>query len=144
MASEDAIPRRSEFRLLRPVLTRWGDNDVYGHINNVVYYAWFDTVVNAVLIERGIIDIAGTSPIFVVAETGCRYLASLAYPETAEIGLAVEHIGRHSIIYRLATFRAGEDTPLNIGRFVHVLVDRSTRDPVALPDEVRSKLADLC
>jgi acyl-CoA thioester hydrolase len=138
-----ARPDRSDFAVFRSVTTRWSDNDVYGHVNNVVHYSWFDTVVNALLIERGLVAVTGESPIFVVAETGCRYFASLAYPQTVEVGLAVARLGGRSITWRLGVFAAGGSEAASAGRFVHVCVDRRSRRPVAIPDDIRTVLERL-
>jgi acyl-CoA thioester hydrolase len=135
-----ARPDRSEFAAFRSVTTRWSDNDVYGHVNNVVHYAWFDTVVNALLIECGLISLSGPSPIFVVAETACRYFASLAYPQTVEVGLVIARLSQRSVTWRLGVFPAGEAEAASAGRFVHVCVDRESRRPVAIPDTVRLAL----
>lgn len=134
-------PHRHDFRVMRQVTTRWSDNDVYGHVNNVVYYSWFDTVVNAELIERGVLDPARGETIFVVAETRCRYFASVSFPETISVGIAVERLGETSVTYRLGVFgETGEDAAA-AGRFVHVCVTADGRRPVRIPDTVRAALA---
>lgn len=125
------------------ITTRWADNDAYGHVNNTVYYQWFDTAVNAWLIEAGLLDIARGDPIGLVVETGCRYAAPLAYPEPVEIGLAVEHLGRSSVRYRLGVFAQGAAAPAAEGHFVHVYVDRANRRPAELPEEWRHKLEEI-
>jgi acyl-CoA thioester hydrolase len=109
------------------------DNDVYGHINNVVYYSFFDTVVNRYLIESGALDIHRGGVIGLVVETGCQYFAPLAFPDEIEAGLLVERIGRSSVRYRVGLFRAGSEEAAAQGHFVHVYVDRETRRPVPLP-----------
>ncbi|HYF53495.1 MAG TPA: thioesterase family protein [Salinarimonas sp.] len=134
---------RAAFRLFRPIPTRWMDNDVYGHVNNVVYYSYFDTVVNAWLVERGLLDTAASPVIGLVVETACTYFRSLSFPETVEAGLAVAALGRSSVLYRLAIFKAGEDEAAAQGRFVHVYVDRGTQAPVPIPDPVRAALEPL-
>jgi acyl-CoA thioester hydrolase len=134
---------RAAYPVWREVGTRWGDNDAYGHVNNVIHYAWFDTVVNAWLIENGLLDVADGDPIGLVVETGCRYAASLGYPEPVEIGLGVEHLGRSSVRYRLGVFaKAGADAAAE-GHFVHVYVGRNDRRPVSLPDGWRAKLETI-
>lgn len=135
--------RRNECVVFREVPTRWMDNDVYGHVNNVVYYSWFDTAVNGYLIEASGTDIRKLSAIGVVAETGCRYLRSVSFPQTPQIGIAVEKLGRSSIVYRLGVFVAGEDDAVAIGRFVHVYVDEVTRRAVPVPDSIRLVVAPL-
>ncbi|MEA1833551.1 thioesterase family protein [Methylobacterium durans] len=120
--------------------TRWGDNDVYGHVNNVVYYAFFDTAVNGCLIEAGLLDIAGSSVIGLVVETGCRYFSGIAFPDRITAGVRVAHLGRSSVRYEIALFREEEDRAAAQGHFVHVHVDRETRRPVPLPDGMRAVL----
>ena len=134
---------RDTFVLLETVPTRWADNDIYGHVNNVAYYGFFDTVVNRVLIERCGLDIHGGAVIGLVVETGCRYFAPLAYPAPVEVGLRVERLGNSSVAYALGVFEEGAPRSAADGRFVHVYVDRETRRPVALPDAMRAGLAAL-
>lgn len=124
----------------REIGTRWSDNDAYGHVNNTVYYGWFDTAVNAWLIEAGLLDVADGDPIGLVVETGCRYARPLAYPEPVEVGLAVEAIGRSSVRYRLGVFAKGSDEAAADGHFIHVYVDRAGRRPAKLPDAWRAAL----
>ncbi|WP_189087805.1 acyl-CoA thioesterase [Deinococcus ruber] len=126
-----------------PLPTRWADNDMYGHINNVVYYSYFDTAVNALLIARGVLDPQQSSVIGLVVETGCQYFAPLSFPDLLSIGVGVERLGNSSVRYRLGVFRAGENTPAAQGFFVHVYVDSQTRRPVPLPQELRTVLAEL-
>jgi acyl-CoA thioester hydrolase len=141
--SRPALLPRSAYPVLRPLTTRWGDNDVYGHINNVVYYGWFDTAVNAWLIEQGLLDVAGGDPIGLVVETGCRYARSLAYPEPVEVGLGIEHVGRSSVRYGLGVFGQSSDEAAAQGHFVHVYVDRLSRRPVELPAAWRRTLLQI-
>lgn len=131
---------RDIYSAWQPITTRWADNDAYGHVNNTVYYAWFDTAVNAWLVGAGLLDIAAGDPIGLVVETGCRYARPLTFPEPVEVGLAVETIGRSSVRYRLGIFAAGQDEAAAEGHFVHVYVDRASRRPTALPDPWRGKL----
>ena len=133
-------PGRAEFKVWRKITTRWVDNDAYGHVNNTVYYEWFDSAVNAWMIEQGMLDIASGDPIALVVETRCTYAAPLTFPETVEIGLAVAQLGRSSIRYRIGVFAEGGDTAAAEGEFVHVVVDRSTRRPVEIPAEWQEKL----
>jgi acyl-CoA thioester hydrolase len=133
-------PGRAEFKVWRKITTRWVDNDAYGHVNNTVYYEWFDSAVNAWMIEQGMLDIASGDPIALVVETRCTYAAPLTFPETVEIGLAVAQLGRSSIRYRIGVFADGADTAAAEGEFVHVVVDRSTRRPVEIPAEWQEKL----
>ena len=138
-----ALLGRSSYPTFRAVPTRWSDNDVYGHVNNIVYYGWFDTVVNAWLIEAGLLDVGTSDPIGLVVETGCRYARSLAFPQLVEIGLAVEQIGTSSVRYRLGVFGSGCDEAAAEGHFVHVYVDRKRRRPVPIPDRWRQRLESL-
>ena len=137
-----ALPR-SAYRVFRPIGTRWSDNDVYGHVNNVVYYSWFDTAVNAHLIEQGALDIHAGGVIGLVIETQCNYFAPLAFPQTVWAGLRVAHLGSSSVRYEVGLFADGEDLAAACGHFVHVYVDRETRRPVPLPDILKSTLEAL-
>jgi acyl-CoA thioester hydrolase len=132
--------RRGEFKVWRDLSTRWADNDAYGHVNNTVYYAWFDTAVNAWLIEHGMLDVATGNPIALVVETRCSYASPLAFPQIVEAGLAVVAMGRSSIRYRIGIFAKDSETAAAEGEFVHVVVDRQSRRPVAIPDEWRREL----
>lgn len=134
---------RSAYRAWRTIPTRWADNDLYGHVNNVVHYSWFDTAVNAWLIEAGLLDTEEGNPIGLVVETGCRYFAPLSFPDAAEIGLAVARIGTSSVTYRLGIFAEGEGSAAAEGEFTHVYVDRDTRRPRPLPEAWRTKLEGL-
>ena len=134
---------RDAFRHFRPIATRWMDNDVYGHVNNVVYYAFFDTAVNAYLVERGLLDPARSETIGLVVETGCTYFASVAFPEALEAGLAVTRLGGSSVRYAAGLFRAGGTEAVAQGHFVHVYVERATGRPVPIPEAIRAALADL-
>jgi acyl-CoA thioester hydrolase len=134
---------RAAYRAWRVIPTRWADNDAYGHVNNVVHYAWFDTAVNAWLVEAGLLDIEHGDPIGLVVETGCRYFAPLSFPESAEVGIAVERLGNSSVTYRLGIFAEGSGEPAAEGEFTHVYVDRATRRPAALPEGWRAKLGSL-
>lgn len=148
-ASPDRTPvrpqpqTRSLYRVFRPIGTRWADNDVYGHVNNVVYYSWFDTAVNAYLIEQGVLDIHAGEVIGLVIETQCHYFAPLAFPQTVHAGLRVAHLGRSSVRYEVGLFAEGEDLCAACGHFIHVYVDRQTRRPVPLPDALRKTLETL-
>ncbi len=136
-------PTRSDYRVLRPIPTRWMDNDHYGHVNNVVYYSFFDTAVNGWLIDATGTDIRTLPAIGLVVETSCRFLASLSFPDQLEIGLALEKIGTSSIVYRIAIFRVGNPPAAALGRFVHVYVDPYTRRPVPIPAIVRVAVEQL-
>ena len=134
---------RSAYRVLRPITTRWADNDVYGHVNNVVYYSWFDTAVNAHLIEQGALDIHHGPVIGLVIETQCNYFAPLAFPQTVWAGLRVAHMGTSSVRYEVGLFADGEDLAAACGHLVHVYVDRLTRRPVPLPAPLKTTLETL-
>ncbi|HEY9094712.1 MAG TPA: thioesterase family protein, partial [Hydrogenophaga sp.] len=134
---------RSAYPVFRSITTRWMDNDVYGHVNNVVYYSWFDTAVNAHLIEQGALDIHAGEVIGLVIETQCNYFAPLAFPQTIEAGIRVAHMGKSSVRYEVGLFAAGEAIAAACGHFVHVYVDRETRRPVALPAALKTTLETL-
>ena len=136
-------PTRADFRKLYPIQPRWSDNDVYGHINNVIYYEYFDTAVNMWLVESEILDIEKSPIISIVVETGCTYFESAAYPEQLEAAIAVDRIGTSSIVYATGIFRRDVDHALCAGRFVHVTVDRATMRPVPIPEDMRAKLGTL-
>ena len=123
--------------------TRWADNDAYGHVNNTVYYQWFDSAVNAWLVSEGLLDIAAGDPIALVVETRCSYHAPLSFPGEVEVGLAIADVGRSSVRYRIGVFAAGANVAAADGEFVHVAVDRTTRRPVPWPDAWRSAFAKL-
>lgn len=143
MSERPARLSRSAFRLFRPIATRWMDNDVYGHVNNVHYYSYFDSAVNGWLIEEGLLDVARSPVIGLVVETGCTYFESVAFPERLEAGIAVAHLGRSSVRYRIGIFREGEELAAAQGHFVHVHVDRATQRPVDIPPRVREALKAL-
>lgn len=134
---------REDFRVFRTIGTRWADNDVYGHVNNVVYYSWFDTAVNAHLIEAGALDIHQGPVIGLVIETQCNYFAPLAFPQNVEAGLRVAHLGSSSVRYEVGLFAEGESLSAACGHFVHVYVDRHTRRPVPLPETLKTTLETL-
>lgn len=134
---------RDHYRVFRDITTRWMDNDAYGHVNNVVYYSWFDTAVNAYLIERGVLDIERGSPIGLVIETQCNYFEPLAFPQTIEAGIRVGMIGSSSVRYEVGLFAKGAPLCAARGHFVHVYVDRISRRPGALPTEWLSVLKEL-
>ena len=141
--AEATVGRRAGYGHFRPVPTRWMDNDVYGHVNNVVYYSYFDTVVNLYLVEEGGLDFASGPVIGIVAESMCRYRKPLAYPEIIEAGLRVGRLGNSSVRYEIGLFRAGDDEAAAEGHFVHVFVDRDTRRPTPIPAGMRAALARI-
>ena len=134
---------RDSYRHFQPITTRWMDNDVYGHVNNVVYYSFFDTAVNRYLVQAGALDIHEGAVIGLVIETHCNYFAPLAFPQTVEAGLRVGHIGTSSVRYEVGLFAEGEPSSAAHGHFVHVYVDRATRRPVPLPDQFMRALHAL-
>ena len=134
---------RSDFAAFQRFTLRWADNDSYGHVNNTVYYQWFDSAVNAWLVDQGLLDIAAGDPIALVVETRCTYRAPLTFPGEVEVGLAVENLGRTSVRYRVGVFAAGDDEAGAEGEFVHVAVDRASRRPVPWPAEWRRAFAAI-
>ena len=134
---------RSAYKVFRTISTRWMDNDAYGHVNNVVYYSWFDTVVNAHLIEEGALDIHHGETIGLVIETQCNYFAPIEFPQAVEAGLRVAHLGRTSVRYEVGLFVQGEPLTAAKGHFVHVYVDRKTRRPAHLPTKLKAVLEAL-
>ena len=134
---------RSDYPHFRPITTRWHDNDIYGHVNNVTYYSFFDSAVNTYLIEVGGLDIHNGSVVGFVVSSSCDYFASIAFPDAIEIGLRVGKLGNSSVQYELAVFKAGEDEACAAGRFVHVFVDRQTNRPLPIPEGLRAALALL-
>ena len=138
-----APARRADFPVLRAITTRWHDNDLYGHVNNVVYYAFFDTAVNGYLIAASGTDIRDLPAFGIVTETSCRFMRELSFPDTVYAGLALEKLGNTSVIYRIGLFRNDETEPAAIGRFVHVYVDSTTRRPVPVPAPIRAALTAL-
>ena len=134
---------RSAYRAFRTITTRWMDNDAYGHVNNVVYYSWFDTVVNAHLIEQGALTVQHGEIIGLVIETQCNYFASVEFPQTVEAGLRVARIGRSSARYEVGLFIQGASMTVAKGHFIHVYVDRATRRPVDLPLKLKTVLEGL-
>jgi acyl-CoA thioester hydrolase len=142
-APRPPAPTRSTFRWFHAIGTRWMDNDVYGHVNNVVYYSWIDTAVNRFLIDRECLVIGRSETVGIVAETGCRFLAQMAYPDDVTVGLAVSNIGRSSVRYEAGIFRNAEHSASAAGYFVHVYVDRATMRPVPIPEFIRAELNKL-
>ncbi|HWS91838.1 MAG TPA: thioesterase family protein [Mycobacterium sp.] len=132
----------NDFPVLWPVGTRWADNDMFGHLNNAVYYQLFDTAINAWINTSTGVDPITTPVLGIVAESGCRYFSELHFPESVVVGLAVTRLGRSSVTYRLGVFRSQESQPITaLGHWVHVYVDRTSRKPVPIPDDIRSLLS---
>ncbi len=126
-----------------PIQTRWMDNDIYGHVNNVVYYSYFDTAVNGHLLDSGVLDIHGGAVIGLVVETSCSYHAPIAFPDKIIAGIGISHIGTSSVRYEIGLFDAETDVCVANGYFVHVYVSRESRKPVALPDDFRAVVSAL-
>ena len=141
--SRPAPAARDAYPLFRTLTTRWSDNDSYGHMNNVVHYALFDTAVNGWLIENGLLDISAGARIGLVVETGCRYHGELAFPDPVEAGIRIAKLGTSSVRYEVGLFRGSAETAAAEGFFVHVYVDRQTRRPVPLDDDLRAALKEL-
>jgi acyl-CoA thioester hydrolase len=138
-----AHDRRPAFPYFHSIATRWMDNDAYGHVNNVTYYSYFDTVVNEHLIRAGGLDIARDPVVGVVVETGCTFRKSLSFADRIDSGMRVARVGATSVSYEIALFREGDDEPAASGRFVHVWVDRATQRPAPVPAKIRAALAPL-
>ena len=134
---------RRDYKHFQPITTRWHDNDIYGHVNNVVYYGFFDTAVNNYLIQQGGLDIQDGDIVGFVVSSACDYFASIAYPDLIEVGLRVPKLGNPSVQYELAIFREGEQEASAAGRFVHVFVERASNRPTAIPPRLRAALEAL-
>jgi acyl-CoA thioester hydrolase len=137
------IRNRSAFRHFCPITTRWSDNDAYGHVNNVVYYSWFDTAVNQFLIANQALDIEHGAVIGLVIETQCNYFSSFAFPDPVSVGISVSRLGNSSVRYEVAIFRANDELAAAQGHFVHVYVDRVSRRPVPIPARMRELLQSI-
>ena len=142
-AGIDQMAERNGYRHFVSIATRWRDNDLYGHVNNIEYYGYFDTAINLYLIERGGLDIYAGPLIGVCAESHCKFVAELAFPEIIEAGIRVEHLGKSSVRYGIGLFREGSVAAVAEGWFVHVFVDRVSRRPAGLSSVLRTALEDL-
>ena len=131
---------RARYAAFRPITTRWMDNDVYGHVNNVVYYSFFDTAVNGLLMEAGVLDIHHGEVIGLVVETQCNYFAPIAFPQAVTAGVRVAQLGRSSVRYEIGLFAGAAPDSAAAGHFIHVYVDRVTRRPVPLPEPLKAVL----
>ncbi|WP_428407905.1 acyl-CoA thioesterase [Hyphococcus sp.] len=138
-----ATTTRADYKHILPLQTRWADNDIYGHVNNVAYYGYFDTIVNEYLISEGALDIHHGEVIGLVVETGCKYFAPLEFPQKLDGALRVAKIGNSSVRYELAIFKQDEDAPAAEGHFIHVYVDRRTRRPASLPETLHNALVRI-
>jgi acyl-CoA thioester hydrolase len=140
---EQPAETRARYKHFLRMPTRWMDNDIYGHVNNVVYYSYFDTVINRYLIDPGGLDPHNANVIGIAVETMCRFRRSFAFPEDVEAGLRVGHLGKSSVRYEIGLFGAGEDDARAEGHFVHVFVERATNAPVSIPTQIRAALERL-
>ena len=143
MTAREELPASSDFAVHWPVLTRWTDNDMFGHLNNAVYYELFDTAINAWINTNCGIDPLAVPWLGVVAESGCKYFAELKFPDPLVVGLAVARLGNSSVTYRLGIFGEGQAVAA-VGHWVHVYVDRESRRPVPVPGEIRTLLQSIC
>ncbi len=143
MSERPTAQPRTQYRHFLPIQTRWSDNDVYGHVNNVVYYSWFDTVVNEYLILAGALDIQASPVVGLVVATQCSYFSELAFPQRVDAGLRVGQVGKSSVRYEVALFAAGEALASAQGHFIHVYVDRDSRRPVPLPPTLRAAVEQI-
>ena len=134
---------RDEYRYFREISTRWMDNDPYAHVNNVVYYSWFDTAVNGYLIDHGVLDIHTGDVIGLVVETSCQYFSPISFPESVSAGVSVSNLGRSSVRYEVGIFRGDQRETSAQGYFVHVYVDRASQKPVSIPEDIRGVLGKI-
>ena len=131
---------RADYQFFFPIQTRWADNDLYGHVNNVIYYSYFDTAANALLIQKAAFDIHHSPIIGLVVNSSCHFLQELTYPEIIEVGVVIEKIGNSSLTYNLAIFKQGQDQAAAQGQFVHVFVDRQSKKSTPIPQQMRDAL----
>ncbi|MEH6627819.1 MAG: thioesterase family protein [Motiliproteus sp.] len=143
MTTSTILQKRADYRHFITIPTRWMDNDVYGHVNNVQYYSYFDTAVNRYLIDQGVLDIYHSEVIGLVVETQCKYMRSIAFPEDVIAGVAVTKLGNSSVRYDIGLFKGDEQDPVAQGHFVHVYVDRGSQRPVPLPAPLRNVLEQI-
>ena len=140
---QEELRQREQYHFIFPIQTRWADNDMYGHVNNVTYYSYFDTAANALLIEKIGFNIRESSLIGLVVESSCRFYQELSYPEIIEVGVSIQKIGNSSLIYNLAIFKQDQNQASAQGHFVHVFVDRKTRKSTSIPSEMRDALTQF-
>ena len=143
MSKQGRDERRENYRAFVEIPTRWMDNDVYGHVNNVVYYSYFDTAVNGFLMREAGLDYRASAAVGVVAETGCQFHGEIAFPDILDIGIRVRRLGNSSVTYEIGIFRQGRDEPAATGHFVHVYVAQGEMKPVPIPDSARAALEKL-
>lgn len=135
---------RDRYRHFITITTRWMDNDVYRHVNNVVYYSWFDTAVNEYMIRQNVLDLNDSPVVCITADSGCQYFSEISFPDTVHCGLRVGHLGRSSVRFEIGIFRNEEHLAAAQGHFVHVACDRNTHRPMAMPDNMRHALSAIC
>ena len=141
--SKVQVPSRADYKVFYPITTRWSDNDIYGHVNNVTYYSYFDTAANRYLIEEGGLDISDASIVGYVVNSGCEYHAPITYPESVVAGVRVDRLGNSSVQYGIAIFKEGEEQAAAHGHFVHVFVERAENKAVPIPGNLRAALERL-
>jgi acyl-CoA thioester hydrolase len=134
---------RSDYKDFSHIETRWNDNDSYGHVNNIIYYSYFDTAVNRHLIQKGVLDLSNSEVIGLVIESKCTYFSPITFPDTVAVGLKVIHLGNSSVRYQIGLFCNESESASAVGEFVHVYVERSTNKPVSIPDNTRQVLKAL-
>ncbi|MCH7313328.1 thioesterase family protein [Acinetobacter sp. ANC 3882] len=139
--TKPTLKRREQFKFLFPIQTRWADNDIYGHVNNVTYYSYFDTAANSLLIQKTGFDIHNSEIIGLVVDSACSFLQELSFPEVVEVGVAIGKIGNSSLRYELAIFKQDQPNAAAQGHFVHVFVDRENRKSIAIPQSMRDVLS---
>lgn len=138
--SKPTLKQREQFKFFLPIQTRWADNDIYGHVNNVIYYSYFDTAANSLLIQKTGFDIHNSEIIGLVVDSACSFLQELSFPEIIEVGVAIGKVGNSSLRYELAIFKHGQHEAAAQGHFVHVFVDRESRKSIAIPEAMRDTL----
>jgi acyl-CoA thioester hydrolase len=141
--SKTEVPTRADYKVFYPITTRWSDNDIYGHVNNVMYYSYFDTAANRYLIEEGGLDISDGTIVGYVVNSGCEYHSPITYPELVEAGVRVDRLGNSSVQYGIAIFKEGEPEAAAHGHFVHVFVAREANQSVPIPQNLRAALERL-
>ena len=140
MSREPKDERREHYKHFRPIPTRWRDNDVYHHVNNVIYYEFFDTVINGYLMDKGGLSYSDGDSVGFAVETHCQFLAPIRFPDVVDAGLRIAHLGNSSVRYEIGIFKQGEDTPAAVGYFVHVFVKRETSQPTRITGKLREAM----
>ena len=143
MTEKPKPTQRSDYKQFSHIETRWNDNDSYGHVNNIVYYSYFDTAVNRHLIQQGVLDLTSSDAIGLVIESKCTYISPITFPDTVAVGLKVIHLGNSSVRYQIGLFCNDSELASAVGEFVHVDVNRTSNKPVSIPDDTRKVLQAL-